>query len=366
MTVRVAVTQVGPVTHINLAKGFRGGERQTLNLIEGCRDIGIEQALVCRRGAELGERARAVGCRVLEIANPLMGHGALANASINHVHEARGVYWAMIEYIIRKTPYVITRRIPNPVSGSFANRYAYRNATSLVGVSQDVANRLTQQTGHASTAILDSCTPLTVDSARVQQIRNQLGVTASGGPIIGHVGALFDHHKGQSVLIDAFKQLLQTYPDARLLLVGEGDDRARFEQQAGGDPRIVFAGFQADVGNWMAAMDVFAFPSREEGLGSSVLDAMMLNVPVIMANVGGLPELAGDGERALMLSDHDPANWARALQTVLEHSDATKQRAAAARLFAQSNDIAAMTRQYLDVYRSITSDRAQLVSAASA
>lgn len=349
------------ILHVNFAKGFRGGERQTLNLVEGLATLGVEQTLVCNPRSELRKRAEALGIRTWLARQPMSAHLNAPRADIVHVHEARGAYWAMIEHVLHGTPYLITRRIPNPVSGSAVNNFVYRRAAELVGVSRDVSARLGEQTCHPVQTVLDSCTVHTPDPQRVNAIKTELG----GGPIIGHVGALQDHHKGQSILIAAFLLLVETYPDARLVLVGEGPDKEAFQKLAHNDPRIVFAGFQQDVGSWLAAMDVFAFPSREEGLGSSVLDAMLLGVPVVSSAVGGLPELIGAEQRGLLVEGTDPARWAAAIQRMLEESPLRESLRIAALNFAQEHDISHMTSQYLDIYRKITRADAFSQSAAS-
>lgn len=339
------------VTHVNFARGFRGGERQTLNLIEGLAEFGVDQTLVCRDGSELKCRMTALGLKAIEVSHPLLGHLNPPSSDIIHVHEARGAYWAAIEHAFRQTPYLITRRIPNPISDSSVAANVYRHATRLVGVSQDVSCRLSNQSGLPVQTILSSTT---VHSARpdlVREIMQKLG----GGPIIGHVGALHDRHKGQSVLIEAFHQILADYPQARLLLVGEGPDRTHFESLAKCDKRIVFADFQREVGAWIAAMDVFCFPSREEGLGSSVLDAMALGIPVVASAVGGLPELIGCNERGLLVDDRDPASWVHAIRRMLTDAAMRNRQVDAARRFAAENSIAAMTKSYLVLYGDILS-----------
>lgn len=335
------------ITHVNFARGFRGGERQTYNLIEGLATQGVSQVLICRNNSELARRVAALGVPVQQVAHPLLGHLSPPKSDLIHVHEARGAYWAYIEHKLRGTPYVITRRIPNPISKSGTTAKVYARAAQLFGVSQDVSRLLARQVGRKVATILSSSTGMQADPKLVQEIRTRLG----GGPVIGHVGALHDHHKGQSVLIEAFKRLQSDYPDARLLLVGEGVDRAEFERQAGGDGRIHFAGFQEQVGSWIAAMDLFCFPSREEGLGSTVLDAMSLSVPVIAAAVGGLPELMGQDERGRLIANHDPASWADAMRDALQHPQAYAARIAAAREFAAGNGVLAMTRSYLAAYQ---------------
>jgi glycosyltransferase involved in cell wall biosynthesis len=350
------------IKHVNFAKGFRGGERQTLNLIEGLAALGVAQTLVCHPKSELRARAESIGIQTRLVRQPMWGHLQASRADIIHVHEARGAYWAAIEHLLRRTPYLITRRIPNPVSGNAINNFVYRRAAELVGVSRDVSARLSDQTGHSVHTVLDSCTVHAGDAQRINAIKVELG----GGPIIGHVGALQDHHKGQSILIAAFQLLAESYPEARLVLLGEGPDKGAFQKQARNDPRIVFAGFQEDVGSWLAAMDVFAFPSREEGLGSSVLDAMLLGVPVVSSAVGGLPELIGDEQRGVSLDSTNPLKWALAIRRMLEDAVLRERLRAAALPFAQAHDINAMSKQYLDIYEEVIRVGTSSPSAASA
>ena len=339
------------IAPVNFARGFRGGERQTFNLIEGLAALGLSQVLICRNKSELARRVAPLGVPTREIAHPLLGHLSSPKVDLIHVHEARGAYWAGIEHKLRGTPYIITRRIPNPISTSRTTAGVYTNAVQLFGVSHDVSRRLSEQVGKPVQTILSSATGMRADPDLVRSIRERLGGGPAVGPIVGHVGALHDHHKGQSVLIKAFQLLLRDYPDARLLLVGDGVDRAAFESLAAGDARIHFAGFQEEVGSWIAAMDLFCFPSREEGLGSTVLDAMSLGVPVIAAAVGGLPELMGQDERGRLIPNHDPASWTEAMRDALQHRQDYVPRIAAAREFAESNGVAAMTRSYLAAYR---------------
>jgi glycosyltransferase involved in cell wall biosynthesis len=341
------------IAHVNFASGFRGGERQTLNLIGGLSKSGFEQILVCRRGSELQRRATQSGIATCDVLHPLLGHARSLCSDIIHVHEARAAYWAAIEHAMRKTEYVITRRIPNPISNSSLTTGIYRRAAGLVGVSQDVSDRLSRQVAKPVNTILSSTSDLAPKLETVQKIKRYLG----RGPIIGHVGALHDHHKGQSVLIEAFHKLTLRVPEAKLILIGEGPDQARFARLANGDKRIMLLGSQEEVGAWIAAMDVFAFPSREEGLGSTVLDAMALGVPVIASAVGGLPELLGENERGLLLASHDSREWADAIANSLAHDDARGQRVRAAYRFALQHDTSRMVARYIELYESVQRNR---------
>jgi len=156
-----------------------------------------------------------------------------ASTAVGYHSRARGARCVLgwDEHAIRTRRTLITRRVPNPISRSAVTASVYRKAAGLLGVSHDVSARLTDQTGRHVATILSSTTVHVANPESVTKIRQKLG----GGPIIGHVGALYDHHKGQSVLIQAFHKLLADYPNARLLLVGEGPDRIHFQHLAKGD-----------------------------------------------------------------------------------------------------------------------------------
>jgi len=161
---------------------------------------------------------------------------------------------------------------------------------------------------------------------------------------------LHDKVKSQSTLIKAFALLTEKLPQARLVLVGSGSDEIALKTFAANDKRIVFAGQQNNVADWLAAMDVFAFPSRVEALGSSVLDAMILSVPVVASSAGGLPEITGANERGLTVSDQDPASWSTAILRLLEDDALQSRLVEAGKKFAEENNVDAHAKRYLSLY----------------
>ncbi|MDR9424078.1 MAG: glycosyltransferase family 4 protein [Marinobacter sp.] len=127
----------------------------------------------------------------------------------------------------------------------------------------------------------------------------------SGKVLVGQVGRLLQH-KGYHVTIEAARQLANYNPEIQFLFIGEGPDEDWLRELATGVPNIEFTGFQQDVGNWLAALDVFVFPSLSEGLGSTILEAMQHKVPVIGARAGGIPDLITDGENGILVEPGDP------------------------------------------------------------
>ncbi len=147
----------------------------------------------------------------------------------------------------------------------------------------------------------------------------------------------FQRKKGQDVLIKAFVEIADQYPDLDLVLVGASDhalpelrelciheaiqERVHFHPDR---PHEEIADFLRDA-------VLFVLPSRSEGFAIVLLEAGVLGVPVVASRVGGIPELITDGETGSLVPPDSPLELARALQMVLDDPD--RRRAMAARLY---------------------------------
>lgn len=135
------------------------------------------------------------------------------------------------------------------------------------------------------------------------------------GPTVGSIGRLV-HEKGFDVLIEALARL----PDASAVLVGDGPERGALEELArarGLAERVLFTGWKDDARRWLTAMDVFVVPSRIEGFGLGIVEAMLARVPVIAAAVGGTAEVVIDEETGWLVPPEDPVRLAGAIERVL-------------------------------------------------
>lgn len=343
----------GPLlAHINLARGFRGGERQTELLVRGLASAGWRQRLVARWNEALIERLADLPGLELQ---GVRGHvpsaaAALGGADLVHVHEARALQAAGLSRLLGGTPYLVTRRVQQGPSHHALNRALYRGAAGVVVLSRAIGASLHALDPALHWEVIPSAhAALDVDPARAAALRERLG----GGFIVGHVGALVDAHKGHRQILALARRTLQAAPDIRYLLVGSGRDAQALQAEAAGLPNVHFAGQVEDVGSHLAAMDAFLYPSRHEGLGSILLDAMACGLPVVATRVGGIPEVVIDGENGLLCAVDDIDGLAAALLGL--HADAAlRQRMAAAnRARADAYSPAAMTARYINLYRSL-------------
>lgn len=141
----------------------------------------------------------------------------------------------------------------------------------------------------------------------------------TAGFVIGAVGRL-SPEKGFDVLIRSLHALVARGLDARVVIVGEGDERANLERLAteiGLSDRVHLVGWQADVRGYFEAMDVFALSSLREGLPNVVLEAMAMEVPVVSTRVNGVPRLIQDGRNGFLVNAGDINGLTAALSTLL-------------------------------------------------
>ena len=142
-------------------------------------------------------------------------------------------------------------------------------------------------------------------------------------PVIGIVSRL-SREKGIDIMLDAFPLVLNSYPKAKLLIVGDGAEREKLEEQArllGVDHAVTWAGLQPKekLEGYYGQMDVVAIPSRFEAFGLTAIEAMGYGIPVIASDVDGLREVVG-GDAGLLFSQGDSHELSDSLITLLSDS----------------------------------------------
>jgi len=342
----------GPLTHLNLARGFRGGERQTELLIRGLASLGWTQRLVARRGEALAARCRDIpGLQIHEAGGGVAGAFlALRGAGLVHSHEGRGVQAAWLSRLIHGIPYVITRRVQKGPRASGLNRRMYRSAAALVAISEAIRSTLARLDARLPVTVIPSASSaLPVKLGDVERLRASFG----GDFVVGHVGALDDSHKGQLQIITLARRWQASHPQVRFVLVGAGRDEASLRQAAAGLDNVLFTGEVANVGDYLAAFDLFLYPSRHEGLGSILLDALEAGLPVVATAVGGIPEIIRDGENGVLVKPDVPAALEAAVAALHADGGLRARVARANRLRAQEFSAATMTGRYERLYREL-------------
>ncbi len=349
------------LAHVNLSRGFRGGERQTELLVRGLSAAGISQRLIARAGEPLAQRLAGLADLEVVEARGLSGgllatYRLLRGVDLIHSHEGRGLHACALHHLRHGVPYVATRRVLDTPSGGRWTHGVYGRAASVAAISAAVEKVLREYDPGVRTRVIYSVSStLPADPDRVRDLKQKW----SGKLLVGNVAAL-NPKKGQSHLINVARRLRQHSPNLHFVLVGGGENEERWRRQAQGLSNLSMTGFVDNVGDYLAVFDLFAFPTYAEGLGSSLLDAMSFSLPIIASRVGGIPELVRHGENGLLIDVADETALQDAILKLADDPAGRASMGAAGKQFADGFTVERMVGQYLELYASVHPGFAEL------
>ena len=339
------------ICHLNFARGYRGGERQTELLIRALAEMGYSQRFIGRKGAPLYEILSDCPklTRTLVSVPYCKKFMSTKGSDIIQVHEPKGGVTAYFAKKLLGVPYVLTRRTFAPPKKSWKNRLIYREASEVVSVSAMIGQILAERKLRTATAVIpDAIAQQPVDKDTSREIRSRF----QDRFLIGHAAALVPN-KGQLVLIEAMKELEQTHPQLHLIFLGQGPDEDMLRNAAKGLSNITFEGHVKNLGDYFAALDLYVHPSLQEGLGSVILDAMSAGLRVIASSAGGIPEIVVDKENGILIEPGSPKAALEAIKLMVEDSHLRGEIAGRAEQFAKDYTPQVMARHYDQIYQSI-------------
>ncbi|OED44616.1 hypothetical protein AB833_01095 [Chromatiales bacterium (ex Bugula neritina AB1)] len=349
------------IVHVNLSKGFRGGERQTVELARALSNAGIDQVVVCREESPMIAELSSCQCQIHIVKNTLLSAfqpplAPFYGNTLIHAHETRASQWAYLHNLKTNTPYLITRRIQKRPSTRWFTRKIYMTASSIVSISSSVASTMSSYlTDIGAEQTSSNVIPDTISELPASASANSLRDQFPGKFLIGHVGALSIAEKGQDLIIAAARELEADYPQLKFILIGDGKDHQQLKSRAAGLGNIVFLGFRTDIGNLLAGLDTFIFPSRHEGLGSSLLDALSFDLPIIASDIPGITDIIRDRENGLLVSPADSTGLCSAIKQLYNDSALRARLAGNARESLRNFRPKIVAEQYLGIYRSVVS-----------
>jgi len=139
-------------------------------------------------------------------------------------------------------------------------------------------------------------------------------------------------HKGQRYLIEAAHLVVQKIPDARFVILGEGELREHLEhlvREHHLEKHVLLPGFRTDVIGCIKGFDLFVMSSVTEGLGTSLLDAMACRKAIVGTRAGGIPEVVDEGRTGLLVEPRDPHQLADAILRLIQDEAMRKRMAEA-------------------------------------
>ena len=340
------------ITHLNFAKGFRGGERQTLLLIKELSKRGYIQKVLTRKESELAKRLEGTkNLEIIKISKPyIFNLKVIKNSSILHAHETKAAQFAYFANMLYAIPYIITRRVDNRIKKNFFNRNMYTRSKYTVVLSNAIKNETLKISDKINIKIIPSAySQLAVNANEVKRLKERF----NNKFIIGNIGELDNTHKGQFYLIEAMKKIQNENPNIHLLFLGQGKDEEKYKAQSKGLNNITFEGFVDNVGDYIQCFDLFVFPSLNEGLGSVLFDVMQSNVPIIASDIGGIPDIIQNEKNGILVPIKESEAIYNAIIRLYNDEALRKKFANEAFKNIENFSFSKMTDRYEEIYKEI-------------
>ncbi len=354
--------------HIDTARTWRGGQNQALLTVLGLRGLGHRTVLVAHPQGELRRRA-AEGLDLIGLAPrselDLAAAWRLARVlkqiqpQVVHAHDPHGVAVAAAAIgfggLDVKPTLVASRRVDFQLKMNALSQWKYRQVAAFLCASDAIRQILIAQgiPRERALTIHEGIDLAHVDAAPPVSVREAFWLPTNA-PVVGCIGALVDH-KGHRYLVHAAADIVRAVPEARIVILGEGDLRVeltRMIHELGLERHVLLPGFRPDVLSLLKAFDVFVMPSLTEGLGTSILDAMACTKAVVASAVGGIPEVVEPETTGLLVPPRDASALGAAIVRLLRDPALCQRLAAGGRARVERQFTAdRMVQETLDVYR---------------
>ena len=257
--------------------------------------------------------------------------------------------------------------------GNFGRRIGHRcrRATAFVAISQAIATELQSawMSGTMRPSLFDRLVGRSTCELRVVTIPNGVPVPPDAwscrpnwaiSPRAVFIGRLAPE-KGLDTLIDAWPLVRAEFPDASLIMIGDGPERSALEARVrlqnltiGSGEAVYLAGSASVVADQLRQGDLFILPSREEGMSIALLEAMALGMPVVASSIPGNCRLVSDGEHGRLTPVNDPNQLAQVIIGQWKDFDHATQMGQAARRRVEAEfSIEAVARKHLELFQQI-------------
>ncbi len=248
---------------------------------------------------------------------------------IVHAHTSHAHTIGAIAAKIKKIPFVVTRRVDFGVARNIFSNIKYNYLTNkIIAISNAIKNILINAgVPQNKIAVVYSGidTKKFNNMSDTQYLHEEFNLSKYS-PIIGTIAHLTDH-KGHKYLIDAVPDVLKKFPNTVFLIIGKGELEEVLRKQVKKldiTENVIFAGFRKDIGELLSIMDLFVLPSHLEGLCTSLMDAMLMKLPVAATTAGGIPEVVVDKETGILAPPKNPKALADAIIQLLSNKEEAK------------------------------------------
>ena len=358
------------VVHLSSAVEWRGGEQQMLYLWQGLEVKRVNQWIWVPSGQVERKLLREkVILKKLFFRQPWFLIDALRlwyfckknKIDLIHAHDSKAHSLAYLSGSLLglKTPVIVHRRVDNHIKRTFITKkkYLYTQLKKIICVSSNikrVVDANLPETREKSVVIYSGVPKPEPTHRNKRTMRDQLSI-GKNEVLVGNISAL-DYHKDPHTFFDLAKKMIGEGFEGKFLWIGGGEplkiELTERVLESGLEKQILFTGYLENAKTYLHELDVFLFTSSSEGLGTTVLDAMISKVPVVATAGGGVPELISHENTGILVPVGDLDGLSEGIKSILSgHKEREKIIEAAYIKASTGFSVEKMVEETHDLYR---------------
>lgn len=345
-----AAQQKLSILHTEWSDGWGGQERRIISEMIGMKARGHRMILVCRDDAQILEKAMDAGLEAftlpfagkfdLRTIMPLVQMIRSEKIDLVNTHSGKDSWAGGLAAYYSSTPLVRTRHLNIPLQRSWHN-FIHKLPAAIVTCGERMRTQLIQN-GFPESQLVNIPTGIDFEQFTPKQsreaVRAALNIPQHAKVVLmtGIVRAVKRHE----LALRVWQELLKTYPDAVLLIAGDGPlrhDMEKLAQTLGIAGQVQFLRHREDIPDLMQAADFALLTSRSEGVPQAVTQALGMGLPTVATHVGGVSELIIDEQTGLLAPAEDQAAILAQLLRLFADADLASKLAAGGQHHVQQN-----------------------------
>ncbi|WP_339722126.1 glycosyltransferase [uncultured Paraglaciecola sp.] len=364
------------VMHITYDMRIGGTEMVIKNLIEGSDPEVFEMSIFCveeplgpwgvdlqNNGIQISSKARKPGFDT-SLISAIRQHIKLNKIDIIHCHQYTPWVYGVIAAFGTKTKVILTehgRFYPDSSSWKrkLINPLLSKITDCITSISKATLQALVEFENIPSKKIqlvYNGIRPPEINPQKTVKLKDELAFT-NLNLVFGTIARL-DPIKNHPLMINAFAAILKQFPNSKLIIVGDGEERlniCKLIEKLGIQSSIIMPGYDPQPQHYLELMDVFMLTSLSEGTSMTLLEAMALGKPCIVTNAGGNPEIVIHEKTGLVCDNDDLPSLISAMLSMSKDIKIRNQYAEASKIrFSELFENSIMINNYANIYQKLS------------
>lgn len=326
------------VLHLSSEKIWRGGEQQIAYLVEELKTLGVTNFAAVREKSPFVQYCKDENIVTfsLPFKNSLDIKTAIKiksiclkeNIDIVHLHSSKSHGIGVLSKILgNNVPFVLSRRVSFPPKNTWFTKFKYNFSAieKIICVSENIKGIIQNYINKPEkcVTIYDGIDLEKFDlTLKTTILRDEFNISKDTF-IIGNTSAL-ESEKDYITFIQTIKKVVLNNNDVHAFIIGKGEEEISLKELVKNEGMfdiITFTGFRTDIKNILPELDLFFMPSKSEGLGTSILDAFLAEVPVVATNAGGIPEMVIHEKTGMIAPIGDAETLSIYIEKIIKNPD---------------------------------------------